>query len=109
MITRSALIWLSGHEGLKDFATRFGFFKKLTTRFVAGETIDEAVKFIREINAENCTASFDHLNESVNNAAEADQEVAEYLEILRKIDETTIRSNVSIKLTQFGLGLDPEL
>jgi proline dehydrogenase len=45
----------------------------------------------------------------VNNAAEADQEVAEYLEILRKIDETTIRSNVSIKLTQFGLGLDPEL
>jgi proline dehydrogenase len=100
---------LSRHEGLKDFATRFRFFKKLTTRFVAGETIDEAVNFIREINAENCTASFDHLNESVNSAAEADQEVAEYLNILGKIDETGIRSNVSIKLTQFGLGMDPEL
>ena len=109
MITRSALIYLSRQEGLKDFATRFRLFKKLTTRFVAGETIDEAISFIREINAEGCTASFDHLNESVTSAAEADEEVAEYLNILAKIDETGIRSNVSIKLTQFGLGLNPEI
>jgi proline dehydrogenase len=109
MISRSALIWLSRQEGLKDFATRFGIFKKLTTRFVAGETIDEAVNFIREINAEGCSASFDHLNESVGSAAEADVEVAEYLNILSRIDETKINSNVSIKLTQFGLGLDHEL
>ena len=109
MVTRSALIWLSGHEGLKDFATRFSFFKKLTTRFVAGETIDEVIHYIREINAENCTASFDHLNESVDNPDEANKEVEEYLQILKRIDETGIRSNVSIKLTQFGLELDPEL
>lgn len=103
------MIWLSGQEGLKDFATRFKPFKKLTTRFVAGESIAEVIPFIREINAENCAASFDHLNESVRSAAEADQEVSEYLNILAKIDETGIRSNVSIKLTQFGLGLDAEL
>jgi proline dehydrogenase len=109
MLTRSALIWLSGHEGLKDFAARFKTFQKLTTRFVAGETIDDVIPYIREINRENCTASFDHLNESVASAAEADHEVDEYLNILRKIDETRIRSNVSIKLTQFGLELDPEL
>jgi proline dehydrogenase len=109
MVTKSALIWLSGQEGLKDFAARFSFFKKLTTRFVAGETIDEVIPYIREINAENCTASFDHLNESVDNADEANKEVEEYLQILRQIDETGIRSNVSIKLTQFGLELDPEL
>jgi len=109
MVTRSALIWLSGQEGLKDFATRFKFFKKLTTRFVAGETIDEVIPYIREINAENCTASFDHLNESVDNAGEANKEVEEYLRILQQIDEQRIRSNVSIKLTQFGLELDPEL
>jgi proline dehydrogenase len=109
MITRSALIWLSRQEGLKDFATRFGFFKKLTTRFVAGENIDEVIPFIRQLNSENATASFDHLNESVGSAAEAEQEVLEYLNILAKIDEQRIRSNVSIKLTQFGLGLDPEL
>ncbi|HLM23669.1 MAG TPA: proline dehydrogenase family protein [Pyrinomonadaceae bacterium] len=109
MITRSSLIWLSRQEGLKDFATRFGFFKKLTTRFVAGENIDEVIPFIRQLNSENASASFDHLNESVGSADEAEQEVLEYLNVLSKIDEQRIRSNVSIKLTQFGLGLDPEL
>jgi proline dehydrogenase len=109
MLTRSALIYLSQKEGLKDFAARFRLFKKLTTRFVAGETIDEAVAAIREINRDNCSASFDHLNESVANAAEAEGEVREYLRILDRIDETKINSNISIKLTQFGLELDPEL
>ena len=109
MLTRSVLIYLSRHEGLKDFAARFQLFKKLTTRFVAGETIDEAVAFIRELNADGCSASFDHLNESVANPAEAEQEVAEYLQVLSSIDETGINSNASIKLTQFGLELDPEL
>lgn len=109
MLTRSALIYLSRQEGLKDFAARFKLFKKLTTRFVAGETIDEATAFIREMNTDGCSASFDHLNESVANPAEAEQEVAEYLQILNRIDETGINSNVSIKLTQFGLELDPEL
>jgi proline dehydrogenase len=109
MVTRSALIYLSRQEGLKEFAARFRPFKKLTTRFVAGETIDEAVVAIRALNAERCTASFDHLNESVANPAEAEAEVKEYLCILARIDETGIDSNVSIKLTQFGLELDPEL
>ena len=109
MLTRSVLIYLSRHEGLKEFAAHFRLFKKLTTRFVAGETIDEAVAAIRELNAEGCTASFDHLNESVASPAEAEAEVREYLDILAQIDETGIKSNVSIKLTQFGLELDPEL
>lgn len=109
MLTRSALIYLSRHEGLKDFAARFKLFKRLTTRFVAGENIDEATAAIRELNAEQCSASFDHLNESVGSPAEAQGEVREYLEILERIDQTKINSNVSIKLTQFGLDLDPEL
>src|SRR4030095_1865652 len=109
MVTRSALIYLSRQEGLKDLATRFRPFKKLTTRFVAGETVEEAVEMIRQINTEGATASFDHLNESVSHQNEAEQEVREYLRILAQIDETGIRSNVSIKLTQFGLELDPEL
>jgi proline dehydrogenase len=109
MITRSALLYLSRKEGLKEFATSFRPFKKLTTRFVAGETIDEVIEYIKAINAERCTASFDHLNEAVANPAEAEQEVIEYLRILARIEETGIDSNVSIKLTQFGLAIDPEL
>ncbi len=109
MITRSALIYLSRREGLKDFAARFSLFKKLTTRFIAGESIDEAIATIREVNARGCSASFDHLNESVGSIAGTEAEVREYLDVLARIDETGIESNVSIKLTQFGLVIDPEL
>ena len=109
MLTRSALIYLSRQEGLKEFAARFSLFKKLTTRFIAGENIVQAIEAIREINSRGCTATFDHLNESVNSAAETEAEVHEYLDVLAQIDETRIQSNVSIKLTQFGLEIDPEL
>ena len=109
MVTRSALIYLSRQEWLKEFASRFGLFKKLTTRFIAGENIDEAVAAIRDLNTHGCTASFDHLNESVGTIAETESEVREYLEVLARIDETGIDSNVSIKLSQFGLVIDPEL
>jgi proline dehydrogenase len=109
MVARSALLFLSRQEGLKDFATRFKPFKKMTTRFVAGEDIETTIQAIRELNAHGCTASFDHLNESVTSVAETEGEVREYKKILGRIDETGIKSNVSIKLTQFGLSIDPEL
>jgi proline dehydrogenase len=109
MLTRSALIYLSRQEGLKDFATRFSFFKKLTTRFIAGENIDEAVAAIKDVNARGCTATFDHLNESVTGTAETEAEVREYQDVLARIDTSGINSNVSIKLTQFGLEIDPDL
>ena len=109
MVTRNALLYLSRHEGLKDFATRFSPFKKMTTRFVEGEDIEQTIAEIRKLNALGCTASFDHLNESVTRVEETNEEVREYLRILSRIDDTGIRSNVSIKLTQFGLDVDPEL
>lgn len=109
MLTRSALLFLARQEKLKDLATSFSPFKRMTTRFVAGDDIDATVEAIKQINALGCSASFDHLNEGVSSVAETEGEVTEYLNILRKIDETEINSNVSIKLTQFGLGIDPEL
>ena len=109
MVARSTLLFLARQEGLKDFATRFRPFKRLTTRFVAGENIEEAVAAIREINATGATASFDHLNEGVKDVAATEGEVREYRRVLARIDETGIKSNVSIKLTQFGLDIDPEL
>src|SRR6185369_608047 len=109
MLTRSALLYLARQEKLKDFAARFSLFRKVTSRFIAGENIDEAVAAIRELNAQGCSASFDHLNESVSSVAETEGEVSEYLNVLSRIDESGIDSNVSIKLTQFGLEIDPEL
>src|SRR5215213_11095187 len=103
MVARSALLYLARREGLKDFATRFAPFKKMTTRFVAGEDIKTTVNAIRQLNAIGCTATFDHLNEGVTSAAVAEGEVREYKRVLAAIDEAGIKSNVSIKLTQFGL------
>ncbi len=90
MLTRSALIYLSRQEGLKEFATRFAPFQRITRRFIAGENIDEAVAAIREINSRGCTASFDHLNESVGSTGETEAEVNEYLNVLARIDESGI-------------------
>jgi len=109
MVARSALLFLSRREGLKDFATKFRPFQKMTTRFVAGEDIETTIRAIRDLNAIGCTATFDHLNEAVTSREETEGEVREYREILARIDETGIKSNVSIKLTQFGLSIDPEL
>ncbi len=109
MVAKSTLLFLSRHEGLKDFATRFKPFRRMTERFVAGEDIQTAVAAIRELNARGCTATFDHLNEGVTSAAETEGEVREYKRVLAAIEETGIKSNVSIKLTQFGLAFDPEL
>lgn len=109
MVARNALLFLSRREGLKDFATRFKPFQRMTARFVAGEDVETTVAAIRHINAQGCTATFDHLNESVTSEAETQNEVREYIKVLQAIDETGIRSNVSIKLTQFGLSIDPEL
>src|SRR5438105_15516089 len=109
MLTRSVLIYLSSQERLKEFATHFKLFKKLTYRVVAGENITEATAAIRDLNMRGCSASFDHLNESVSSTAETEAEVREYLDVLARIDESGIDSNGSIKLTQFGLEIDPEL
>lgn len=108
-MSRSILLFLSRQNGLKDIATSFKPFKKMTSRFVAGEDIEEAIVAIKNLNEIGCTASFDHLNESVSSVAETEAEVEEYLNILKRIDETGIKSNASIKLTQFGLDIDPEL
>ncbi len=109
MVTKSTLLYLSRQERLKDFATTFKPFERMTARFVAGEDIAEAVLAIKQLNAIGCTASFDHLNEGVSRMEETKAEVVEYKNILAKIDESGIQSNVSIKLTQFGLDIDPEL
>jgi proline dehydrogenase len=106
MISRQALLYLSRREGFKDLATQFPPFRRLTTRFVAGEEIESAIQSIRALNSFGATASIDHLNESVKSLSEADEEQKEYQRILTRIEDTGIQSNVSVKLSQFGLELD---
>src|SRR5215813_10278884 len=106
---RSTLLYLSKSERLKSFLNSFRSFNNITRRFVAGEDLAEAVEAIRVLNSKSITASFDHLGESITSEAETHDEVREYLRILDRIHETSIDSNVSVKLTQLGLDVSYDL
>ena len=79
--------------------------RRLSTRFVAGETLEEALTVSRKLNAEGITVTLDHLGESVTSLAEAAEARDVYLRTQAAIRESGIQGNVSLKLTQFGLDL----
>jgi proline dehydrogenase len=82
--------------------------RRLSTRFVAGETLDEALAVARKLNAEGITVTLDHLGESVTTLAEAADARDVYLRTLDAIHANAIQGNVSLKLTQFGLDISGE-
>jgi proline dehydrogenase len=108
-LSRSALLYLSKQENLKDLATRLRPFREMASRFIAGETLEEAVDAVKALNARGLTASFDHLNEAVKTPEETRDEVRQYQRLLARIDQTGAKANVSLKLTQCGLLFDKAL
>lgn len=83
--------------------------RKLALRFVAGETLAEAVAVAGELNERGMSVSLDHLGESVTDVGSARAARDDYLACLDEIAESGLDSNVSVKLTQLGLSLDREL
>jgi len=79
------------------------------SRFVAGESIPDAIRVIRELNVKGIVATLDQLGEHTTTTEEATQSTEGILEILDEIDKAGVKSNVSIKLTQIGMGLDDSL
>jgi proline dehydrogenase len=86
--------------------TRVPLSRQMARRFVAGETIDDAVAAIKTLNAGGIRATMDFLGESVNTQAEAEHAANQYLVSLDQISAHNLISNVSLKLTQFGLDID---
>ena len=78
-------------------------------RFVAGETIDEALTAVRRLNADGIKVTLDNLGEDTENAGQAAAARDEYLRLLDKLAEAGVDCNVSLKLTQFGLNLSETL
>lgn len=109
MLTKSILLYLSNSPGFKNFLTRFKAFNNVTRRFVAGEELSDAVAAIRQLNGKQIRASFDHLGESISSEAETRREVQEYTRVLDAIRDNALDSNVSVKLTQLGLDVSPDL
>jgi proline dehydrogenase len=106
---RSFLLWLSTRQSIFNFVRSNRLAKKFASRFVAGETIADAVAAARELHGRGITASLDMLGESVSNPAEAEQARDSYLAMLRAMQSAGVEVNVSVKPTQMGLDIDPEL
>lgn len=106
---KSILLFLSERDAPKKLLTSVGVFNRMTHRFVAGETLDEAAEAIAALNEHGITATFDHLGEAIKNEAEARAEVDTYKRILDRIDKDRLDSNVSLKLTQLGLDISKDL
>ncbi|MDE1976957.1 MAG: proline dehydrogenase family protein [Elusimicrobia bacterium] len=81
----------------------------LARRFVAGDTVDEAVEAVRALNRDGLKATLDNLGEETKTREEAENACREYVTMLRKIAEAEADCNISLKLTQFGLNLDESL
>jgi len=106
---RSTLLYLSNQPRVFRFVRNNGLAKKFARRFVAGETLADALSAVRTLNAKGITASLDLLGESVSNEREARAAAAEYLRIFDRIHEERIDANVSLKLTAMGLDISEEL
>jgi proline dehydrogenase len=106
---RSFLIYLSKAGWAQRTVTGWRLAWWAASRFVAGESIQDAVRAIRELNERGIAATLDQLGEHTTTTEEATQSAEGILAILDEIEKADVKSNVSIKLTQIGMGLDDSL
>lgn len=99
-------LWLSEQRRVFDFVKSNSLARKLASRFVAGETIETAIKAAKVLNTDGTMVSLDLLGESVSSGEETADARDEVIRILDAIADTGVDGNVSVKLTQLGLDID---
>lgn len=99
---------LAASSTVEKLASRYGMARRdsFGRRFIAGETVGEAIHAARTLQQNGLSLTFDSLGESVTNLDEADAATRAYLEVLREVAEAGIERNLSLKLTQLGLEID---
>ena len=99
---------LAGSQTLKTLASRYGMRQGggFARRFIAGETVEEAIAAAREIEASGFLVTLDFLGESVASIAEADAATRAYITVLDTLAAASVERNISLKLTQLGLTVD---
>ena len=102
---------LAGSTTLKRAASTYGLRspRSFARRFIAGETIEEAIDAVREVESRGMRHTLDHLGESVTGRGLAESATDDYLTIIRRVVDAGVGRNVSLKLTQLGLDLDRSL
>ena len=109
MLLRNGLLWLAGNQVVKRTITHSRLARPLARRFVAGETLDDALKAAEAINREGASVSLDYLGENVTSAEEARAVAQMYVDMLHAIASRRLNCNVSVKLTALGLDIDHDL
>jgi proline dehydrogenase len=103
---RGLLIRLSKAGWARRVVTKWPLAWRVSSRFVAGERLEDAVRVIKTLNQKGLVATLDHLGEHTHTEQEARNAVDHILHSMDAIAREGLRSGVSIKLTQIGLGLD---
>ncbi len=102
---RSSLLWLSRRRSLGRLATRLPVTRSMVARFVAGETLEEALAALEKLQAAGFRTTVDVLGEAVTSTNAAHAAADEYLAVLDALAERGLDRNISVKLSQMGLGL----
>jgi proline dehydrogenase len=108
-LLRSFFISMSRNKGFRQFSERSTIGRKLSSRFVAGMTVEEALAAAAALNREGIAATLDSLGESVFDEAHAQHSASIYHQLLDAIEARKLNANVSVKLSQMGMEFDPAL
>ena len=106
---RAAFIALSESRSLREMAERSSLGQRVSSRFVAGTSVEEALKATEATNALGMSVSLDNLGENVTNAEEAKHSAQLYHQLLDRISQQKLDANVSLKLTHMGFDVDQNL
>lgn len=106
---RSFFVYLSKADWARRIITGWPVIRRMAMRFVAGDTLADALRVIQELNRKGIQATLDHLGENTSTVDEAKQAADDIVEALDGIEKMGLRANISVKLTQIGLRLDPAL
>ena len=108
-ILKEPILKLSKSARMKNFVTHNRLGRSAARRFVAGETLDDALKATVELNKAGVHVSLDHLGENVFSEAEATAATQDYLNIVDMIAREKLDANISVKLTALGLDVDQRM
>jgi proline dehydrogenase len=106
---RALFISLSESRSLRGVAERSAFGQRLSSRFVAGTGVEDALHAAQAVNQKGLSVSVDNLGENVTNAEEARASAQLYHQLLDEISRRQLNANVSLKLTHMGLDVDEQL
>jgi proline dehydrogenase len=106
---RRLLLYLSGARWARAFVTHVWLARRVARRFVAGESLDDAIAVTRTLNARGLLVSLDCLGESITSPEDTAAVVETYRALIARIRDEGLKASVSLKLTHLGLDIDEAL